>query len=62
MRNRSEKDLLDVFTRNYEIALRRVANGEELKNPIPLGLPEKVEVLSSRADNQKNLKALMAGL
>ncbi len=60
MRHNSEKQLLPSFTRNYEIALRRAVNGEDLANPIPKGLPSEVSIKCSKKQNKNNLKNLRA--
>jgi len=62
MRNSTEKQVLPVFSRNYEIALKRAASGEDLEISIPKGLPEEVSVKCSAKDNKSNLKNLRAQL
>ncbi len=60
MRNQTERELLPSFTRNYEIALRRAVDGEDLVSPIPKGLPSEVSVKCSKKENKNNLKNLRA--
>ena len=44
LKSMKHKDLLSLFSRNYEIACNRVIAGEDLSNEIPLALPPKVFV------------------
>ena len=58
MRQMPMKKMIKVFTRNYEISIRRVLEGEELKNPIPKALPKEVTTPLSKKENLNQLKQL----
>ncbi|MBU6955739.1 hypothetical protein KP814_30565, partial [Hahella sp. HN01] len=40
LRVRTEREMLPLFTRNYDIVCRRVMNGEDIQADIPKALPE----------------------
>lgn len=48
LKTMNHKDLLKLFTRNYEIVCQRFINGEDLSKEIPKGLPAKVYVVTKR--------------
>lgn len=54
------KEVLDLFTRNYEIVIKRVLAGEEIANPIPKGIPKNISKPLSRIDNKNKLAELRA--
>lgn len=62
-KNQDAASVEKLFNRNYDIAVRRVINGEDLSLEIPLALPETVFVKASKetaalrlAEMRKNLK------
>ena len=62
LKNMTQKELLPVFTRNYEIACSRVINGEDLSIEIPKALPKSVFVKTAPTSQffemKKKLKQL----
>lgn len=60
MKNLAMKEVLDLFTRNYEIVIKRVLAGEEIANPIPKGIPKNISKPLSRIDNKNKLAELRA--
>lgn len=65
IRNRSEVETWPIFKRNYEIAVRRAFNGEDLKKEIPKALPSQVESRpvspEVALENIKRLKKMFKG-
>ena len=62
-KNQDAASVEKLFNRNYDIAIRRVIDGEDLSAEIPLALPETVFVKASKktaasclAEMRKNLK------
>ena len=62
IRNMHHKDLMALFSRNYEILCQRFINGEDLSIEIPKALPEKVNIKTSEEQvmiNAANLRYLL---
>jgi hypothetical protein len=58
LKNMSHKDLLPLFTRNYEVACRRFIDGEDLSVEIHKALPTKVTVVTTPEQVAKNAAKL----
>ncbi len=62
LKSMTHRELLPLFTRNYEIACNRVMSGEDLSQVIPKALPEKIYVVTEqkqRVKNASNLRQLL---
>jgi hypothetical protein len=55
-----EDQSFPIYNRAYEILKRRAISGEELEAPILKALPEEVQVVVSREESKKKMKALLA--
>jgi hypothetical protein len=58
----SERTVLPVFKRNYEILCDRVIKGETLAKPMVKALPEEVSIPLSKKENQQHLADLKKSL
>lgn len=65
LRNFAESKTWPLFQRNYEIAVRRVMNGEDLSSVIPKALPPESQVPKrtvSKAEGHRRMQELIASV
>lgn len=62
MANEVEDKAFPVFQRNYELLLKRIAEGENIELPIAKALPEEVRTPMSKEAQKAQLKELLKQL